>query len=100
MRRFQKLVEQEKDSYVLIAKSAGVVVCAQVYASLETPPKALTLIGSPLRAGSNRSSGIVKLLTAVQQPVLLIQERADPLCSFQSLTAQLDSKPDYFERKP
>lgn len=60
-------------------------------------PRAISLIGSPLRSGSSSAARTIKIMTEIQQPVLLIQETADPICSYKALTAQLAPvKPDYF----
>ena len=78
--KLQQLVKNMKD-YIIIAKSAGSILSMMGICNKMIMPKAIILMGLPLKFAENNNINLEYMLQKVKQfcSVLIIQQKNDPL---------------------
>lgn len=93
-RESKKLVSlcEEKENYIIIAKSAGAISVAQAIKSKRIKPKLLIVMGFPLQFSLDNNINIKSLFNDISKvcKILVIQQKYDPQGNAKKISELLD----------
>ncbi len=92
----KKLIELTNNisNYIIIAKSAGVVLTVKNFSILKNKPKVIIAMGIPMLFSIKNNINLKNLLLNTNEKckMLIIQQKYDPQCNFNELREILENK--------
>ncbi len=83
----KKLIDHAKDkeSYIVLAKSAGILLVLKAICEEGFKPKKCIFLGTPWSWALEKGEDMGPWLKGLTIPLLFIQEKEDPICSYNQL---------------